>query len=237
MLCLYIAQIAAQIRRKGAVYNFPTLGMLNYQYRFFFLHYDGFIGNSTMLTFDDGPHGHITPLILDVLKNKGAKATFYVIGLKAELHPDIIRRMHAEGHDVASHGWEHPLLTSLSHTAIVASMNRTNDVLRNITGTFPVTMRPPWGKINVGISQLMKTAVSLEPVMWSLDSRDWTRPDPNAMVEDVLGRLRGGDVILCHDIHPGTLEALPQIIEGVQSRGFKLMTLSFALQEARRVWG
>lgn len=129
--------------------------------------------------------------------------------------------------------WEHPLLTSLSPAKIIESLNRTSSVIFNITGTYPLTFRPPWGKINPAISMSIRSNTLMTPVLWSLDSSDWKRPESSVLVSHVVGKVRNGDVILCHDVNPVTLEAMPGIVDGLLARRFHVTTLSFAMERTR----
>jgi peptidoglycan/xylan/chitin deacetylase (PgdA/CDA1 family) len=205
--------VRSQDMRKGAIRSFPEFT------------------NATMLTFDDGPHEIITTLILDILKSKNAKATFYIMGMKAELYPDIIKRMHREGHDVANHGWEHHQLTAMSPSALIESLNRTSHFVVDLVGEATLTIRPPWGKINIDISKRLLTTLGMHPVLWSLDSGDWRRPKIPVLIQDVISKTHRGEIILFHDINPCTLGALPHIIDGIRAKGLNFITLAQAIAQ------
>lgn len=107
----------------------------------------GASGQYVMLTFDDGPHAVLTPKLLDILKEKNAKATFYVMGVKAALHPNILKRMVEEGHEVASHTWNHPIISKIPRENLHQQLARTNKAIKEATGEEPATFRPPYGII------------------------------------------------------------------------------------------
>lgn len=178
------------------------------------------------LTFDDGPHQILTPRLLDILKDKAAKATFFVMGVKAVLHPTILTRMHVEGHEVANHVWDHPVLTKISYEKVHDQLARTNDAIKIATNSVPKVMRPPYGNTNAKLNKYISKEEKLPVIMWSLDTRDWMRPSPDEIVSRVVKKAKSGDIILCHDIHPGTIEAIPRIIDEMHKQGYIFVTVS-----------
>ena len=158
------------------------------------------------LTFDDGPHGTLTPLLLDTLKEKGAKATFFVMGIKIAKHKSIIERAIAEGHEIANHVWNHPVLTKISKEAVFDQLLRTNLAIKEVLNVEPKTMRPPYGNQNGKLNAFIQDKGNLTVIMWSLDTLDWKRPPPQQIIDLTVSKAKSGDIILCHDIHPGTIE-------------------------------
>ena len=158
------------------------------------------------LTFDDGPHGTLTPLLLDTLKEKGAKATFFVMGIKIAKHKSIIERAIAEGHEIANHVWNHPVLTKISKEAVFDQLLRTNLAIKEVLNVEPKTMRPPYGNQNGKLNAFIQDRGNLSVIMWSLDTLDWKRPPPQQIIDLTVSKAKYGDIILCHDIHPGTIE-------------------------------
>ena len=177
-------------------------------------------------TFDDGPHQILTPKLLDIGKAKGARFTFYMMGIKAETHPDIVKRALDEGHEVANHAWDHPILSKISFDEVSKQLRRTNAVLQNATNSTPLTMRPPYGKTNKRLNNHIMTNENLSVVLWSYDVIDWKRPGHAVLLDRVLKNVKAGEVILCHDIHPGTIEAMSYIIDAMQSKGYTFETVS-----------
>ena len=158
------------------------------------------------LTFDDGPHGTLTPQLLDILKTKNAKATFFVMGIKVEKHKGIIERAQSEGHEIANHVWDHPVLTKISFDRVYDQLLRTNNVIQSILSVAPKTMRPPYGNTNPKLNKYIEEKGNLSVIMWSLDTQDWKRPEPQTIIDLTMKKVKVGDIILCHDIHPGTIK-------------------------------
>ena len=148
------------------------------------------------LTFDDGPHQILTPKLLDIAKAKGAKFTFFVMGIKVDMHPDIVKRALEEGHEIANHAWDHPILTKLSLDDVSNQLRRTNKALQHATssssssnGTTPTTMRPPYGNTNKRLNRFINTNENLTVVLWSYDTNDWKRPSPKAIADGIASRV------------------------------------------------
>jgi peptidoglycan/xylan/chitin deacetylase (PgdA/CDA1 family) len=180
------------------------------------------------LTFDDGPHQILTPKLLDIGKAKGARFTFYMMGIKADVHPDIVKRAVDEGHEVANHAWDHPILSKIPLDEVSKQLRRTNDVLKNATNSTstPLTMRPPYGNTNKRLNNHIMSNENLSVVMWSYDALDWKRPGHGVLLTRITTNVKAGDVILCHDIHPGTIQAVPYIIDAMQAKGYTFETVS-----------
>ena len=173
------------------------------------------------LTFDDGPHPELTPRLLDILEREKVRATFFVIGSCAAYRPDIVRRAFAAGHEIGNHTWSHPVLTRVSLAQAAEEISRTDALLNDLTGDIPNTLRPPYGAMNDRLSEL----ASPRPLMlWDVDTLDWkTRSTP--AVERAATTSDGG-IVLLHDIHPTTVEAVPAIIRSFKSRGYRFVTIS-----------
>ena len=178
------------------------------------------------LTFDDGPHKVLTPRLLDVLKDKNAKATFFVMGIKAIMHPTIVKRAHQEGHEIANHAWNHPVMTKISREELSQQLKSTSEAIFNATGAHPKIMRPPYGNTNPDVNNFIYENEHLNVILWSLDTRDWMRPGKEAVISRAVSGSAQGTVILCHDIHPGTIEAIPSIIDSLHKAGFEFKTVS-----------
>lgn len=178
------------------------------------------------LTFDDGPHAILTPLLLDRLNGTNAKVTFFVMGVKVVMHPDIVRRAIMEGHEVANHVWDHPVLTKIPWQDVKDQIMRTSEAVFNISGYTPKSMRPPYGNTNRGLNNRIYSETKLPVIMWSLDTLDWTRPKPVDIIKKIIQKVKPGTIILCHDIHPGTIEAIPEIVQQLQEKGYSFKTVS-----------
>ena len=174
------------------------------------------------LTFDDGPHGTLTPKLLDILKEKKASATFFIMGVKVAKHKSIIERAITEGHEIANHVWNHPVLTKISKEAVFDQLFRTNMAIKEILGLEPKTMRPPYGNTNGKLNAFIQEKGNLSVIMWSLDTLDWKKPPPQQIVDFTVKKVKTGDIILCHDIHPGTIEVPTSNCMIVQSLSLSL---------------
>ena len=187
------------------------------------------------LTFDDGPHPELTPQLLDILRDNGVRATFYVIGRNVTTHPDIARRIVAEGHEIANHSWSHPALTSLGASRLNQEIASTSDAIQRATGRRPTNMRPPYGAINDRVRETILRGHGLDVIMWSCDPLDWKRPGAEVVRQRLVDGATPGGILLAHDIHPGTIEAVPGVIRDLKAKGYGFATVSqlLALRESR----
>lgn len=185
------------------------------------------------LTFDDGPHNTVTPMILDILQGKGVPATFFVLGNRVDFYPELLQRMVAEGHEIGNHSWNHARLTRLSPAEIAAQIERTQEAVYAWTGQRPLVVRPPYGAINSRVSE----AIPMPLVLWSVDTRDWESRDRDQIMAEALTAVHDGAIILFHDLFPSTAEALAEIIDALHRQGYELVTVSQLLGfEDQEVW-
>ncbi|OLN21944.1 hypothetical protein BTO30_12135 [Domibacillus antri] len=173
------------------------------------------------LTFDDGPNPDSTAAILNVLKKYNVRATFYVLGSRVDFYPDLVERMVLEGHEIGSHSWSHKDFTKLSPEEIKMELDRTTAAVETAAGVSPLSVRPPYGATNERVNQIIGTS----PVLWSVDTLDWKNRDPKAITEIVKQNVRNGSVILMHDIHKTTADALEEVIIYLQKQGYELVTV------------
>ncbi|MDJ0822840.1 MAG: polysaccharide deacetylase family protein [Paracoccaceae bacterium] len=178
------------------------------------------------MTFDDGPHPRLTPILLDILKARGLKATFYLIGNRVVAWPDIVRRIVAEGHEIGNHSWSHPDLSRRSDTSVMNEIDRTTDAIFKVAGRPPVTFRPPYGAFTRRQRLMLYEKRNLPTILWSVDPQDWRRPGSNTVARRILKGSRPGAIILSHDIQSGTVKAMPQTLDGLRTRGLRFATIS-----------
>ncbi len=178
------------------------------------------------MTFDDGPHPTLTPKLLDLLRERNVKCTFFVIGKNARAYPQIIQRMIAEGHEVANHTWNHPSLTSLSDAQIRQELRASEDALMAAANYRPHLIRPPYGAINTRIKQLMFAEFGYSTIMWSVDPQDWRRPGASVVTSRLVSGARPGAIMLAHDIHPPTIAAMPAMFDQLIAQGYQFVTVS-----------
>ncbi|HHY93945.1 MAG TPA: polysaccharide deacetylase family protein [Firmicutes bacterium] len=183
------------------------------------------------LTFDISWGQDIPPRVLDALKKEGVKATFFLSGPWASSYPDMVKRIAADGHEIASHGYEHVNLSGYSKEFIADNIRRTHDILVQLTGQQPRCFRPPNGDFN---DLVVTTAAELgyATIIWSLDSLDWKRLSSDEIVKRITTRIKQGDIVLMHasDSAPGTPDAIPGIVQGIRQKGLEMVRLSELLQ-------
>jgi peptidoglycan/xylan/chitin deacetylase (PgdA/CDA1 family) len=185
------------------------------------------------MTFDDGPHGTLTPELLDVLRQRGVKATFFVVGQLVQEYPQIMQRMAAEGHEIANHSWSHPRFTGLSDSAVRSQLARTATAIQGTTGMQPVLMRPPYGALTQRQRRWIHDEFGYKTIMWSVDPLDWKKPGPSVVTQRIVSGAAPGAIILAHDIHPQTVRAMPETLDQLRARGFKFVTVSELLAMER----
>jgi peptidoglycan/xylan/chitin deacetylase (PgdA/CDA1 family) len=183
-------------------------------------------GNYVALTFDDGPHPQNTPRLLDILRARNVKATFYVIGRSVDLYPQVLRRTVAEGHEIGNHSHTHRLLSKLSDSEVRNEMSRCRDAVARAAGVRMRTMRPPYGGLLQRQRELVHAEFGYPTILWAVDPLDWKRPGPGVVTSRILGGTTAGSIILAHDLHAQTVDAMPATIDGLLRRGFKFVTVS-----------
>lgn len=180
------------------------------------------------LTFDDGP-GPYTARLLDTLKARGARATFFMLGENVHAHRDVVRRMAMEGHEVANHSWSHPDLTTLPAAEVRSQIRRTQQAIKDASGVAPTLTRPPYGATNEQVGR----AVGMPLIMWSVDTLDWRHRSAARDARVGIKEPERGGVVLYHDIHKPTVDAIPEVVDGLKKRGFTLVTVTELFQGER----
>jgi peptidoglycan-N-acetylglucosamine deacetylase len=185
------------------------------------------------LTFDDGPAGRFTEQVLDILREHHVPATFFVCGRNVETHPDLLRRIVAEGHEVGNHTYSHPFVYFKSRRRIAAEIDRTQAIIEGAVGFRPSIFRPPYGARWFGlVPTLLERDMHL--ILWSATGYDWKK-DVQGIVDSALQELKPGAVILLHDgretrsdaeiDRSRTVQALPMILAGARQRGYTFAPL------------
>ncbi len=177
------------------------------------------------LTFDDGPHHSLTPEILNILRDEGAKGTFFVVGNRAETYPDLISQIAAEGHDIGNHTWNHLSLAKNTTETGLKSLRKTNDLITGLTGKRCNIVRPPYGATSARVRSMLQDN-GWHQILWDSDSRDWQNKNPDVILYRVMKSLEPGGIILFHDIHPGAAKMLPTLIRALKSEGYRCVTIS-----------
>jgi peptidoglycan-N-acetylglucosamine deacetylase len=184
------------------------------------------------LTFDDGPNATLTPKLLDLLAAHQMKATFFVVGQNAADHPDILRRAIREGHEIANHSWSHPNLARMSDESVRRELQKTDDAIFAAIGKHPTLLRPPYGSMTARQKRWIHDDFGYRIIIWDVDPLDWKRPGPSVVCNRILKETRAGSIVLAHDIHPPTIEAMPATFDQLDRKGFKSVTVSELLAMA-----
>lgn len=175
------------------------------------------------ITFDDGPNGATTPVLLDGLKERGVRATFFVVGENIEkgANRDMIERMYEEGHLIGNHTYSHADLASLSPEQAKAELDRADQIIEAITGEKPWIVRAPYGRLPDGMEEDAHRLY----VKWTVDPLDWKVGDAGIVADSVTRQAGEGDIILLHDCYASSVEAALRIIDGMQEQGYEFVTV------------
>jgi peptidoglycan-N-acetylglucosamine deacetylase len=195
-------------------------------------------GDCVALTFDDGPDPVFTPKLLDLLRDAGVKATFFVVGKRVDQNPEIVRRAWSEGHLIANHTWSHrALFCFLTPGRLRSEIGRGSESISRSCGYRPRHFRSPVGLRHPLLAPYLKEA-GLDYISWSIRTRDTLTADSTVLTQRILSEVTGGDIILLHDRLPrGTdvmLEALPRIIAELKKRGFQFVLVGSREQVGER---
>ncbi len=182
-------------------------------------------GKMVALTFDDGPHPSYTPKLLKILKDNDVKATFFVLGSRIAEYPKIAVQIHKEGHLIGNHSYSHPFYKKISHEKVDKEVLKTNDIIKKTTGIKNIKYhRPPYGSLpKYYITKAEDEEFYI--VMWSVDSKDYQGHSADYTLDKVLKHVRGGDVMLFHDIHATTLQVIEELIPILKKAGYKFVLL------------
>lgn len=178
------------------------------------------------ITFDDGPHGTNTPRLLDMLKQRKLRATFFMVGQCVAEYPAIVKRMVAEGHEVANHSWSHPQLSSMTEASVREQLQKTHDAIIAACGVAPKTMRPPFGAFTARQRAWSHGEWGYRCILWDVDPLDWKVRNAEHVKNEILKRAVPGSIILAHDIHKTTIDAMPETLDGLLAKGFKFATVT-----------
>ncbi|MEY8755371.1 polysaccharide deacetylase family protein [Peribacillus frigoritolerans] len=180
------------------------------------------------LTFDDGPEDIYTPQILDILRQKSVKATFFVVGKQAREYPELLKQIYREGHAIGNHTWDHQHLPDLTNQQLIENVQFTTAEIEKITGLKTDLFRPPYGEIQDQQVALLNNR-GYRSIMWTADTMDWS----GVSAEDIQSRVKKnaspGVIVLQHNYHASgkfeTVKALPQIIDQLRAQGYEFVTV------------
>lgn len=182
------------------------------------------------LTFDDGPNQKLTPHLLDLLAEHHIHVTFFVVGENAVQYPEILQRAVREGHEIGNHSWSHPNLAKMSDENVRSQIKRTEEVITSAIGSRPILFRPPYGSVTAHQKHFIHDELGYEIILWEVDPLDWKNPGPNVVSSRILKETRPGSIVLVHDIHAQTIQAMPATLTELEAKGFKFVTVSELLK-------
>lgn len=172
-------------------------------------------------TFDDGPHPVWTEKLLDGLKERGIRVTFFVIGQSAEEHPELIQRMLEDGNQVGNHTYSHVQLTACKTDQALEEIQKTQEVIYDATGFQPRYIRPPFGSWN----EVLQDKTNLQSVLWDVDPYDWKVQNTDIIVQRILEQTEDGSIILLHDVYEESVEAALKVADIFLERGYRFCTV------------
>lgn len=183
---------------------------------------EGQEGKCVALTFDDGPDDEYTKQLLDGLKERGVHATFFLMGQNISGNEELVRRMQQEGHLIGNHSYSHLQLSKVGADKVCQGVEKTSEIIKDITGVSPQYVRPPYGDW----SEELECRVEMTAVLWSVDSLDWKLQNRGQIVKRVLKETENGDIILMHDIFPTSVTAALDIVDALTAEGYTFVTVN-----------
>ena len=179
------------------------------------------------LTFDDGPNSLYTEQLLEGLKERGVRCSFFLLGQRVEENRELVRRMYEEGHLLGNHSYNHLVLNRLTDAEACRQVEKTSRILEEITGEPTTYLRPPYGEWKEELDK----RVSMIPVLWSVDSLVWSLKNTEAVLKRVTSSVRDGDIILMHDDYATSVEAALKIVDQLQEEGYEFVTVDELILE------
>lgn len=173
------------------------------------------------LTFDDGPHPYYTEQLLKGLKERDAKATFFITGQNVEAYPEIVLEIYKDGHLIGNHTYHHTQLTSGNVESFKSEIIKTNEAIKEVTGEDTIYVRPPYGSWN----KEFEKELNMFPVLWTIDPLDWCSSDVSCIVNTVCAKAGENDIILMHDQYKTTVTAALEIVDRLKAEGYEFVTV------------
>ena len=174
-----------------------------------------------MTSADDGPNPDYTEMLLAGLKERGVKATFFLLGKEVVKYPEIVEKIHEDGHLIGTHSFEHVNLSNLSDKAAMEQVDKTNAAIHEITGEYPEYIRPPFGCWKCNLDYETK----MIEVLWDVDPLDWKTSNSDVIAKRVVDKVGENDIILLHDASKSSVKAAFKIIDELQREGYTFVTV------------
>ncbi len=182
------------------------------------------------MTVDDGPHGRYTPQLLKMLRDRNIRATFFILGECAAQRPDVLAQIDADGHEIGNHSWSHPNLRRASKERVREQLQKTDDVIFQVTNKNCKLFRPPYGSFSDAQKKWVNEEFGYTTILWSVDPLDWKKPGPSVVTRRIVSHTGKGSIVLAHDIHAGTVAAMPSTFDQLLAKGYKFVTVSELLK-------
>ena len=181
--------------------------------------------NKISITFDDGPTNGVTDLILDELRARSIRASFFMVGSRILSSPNLAKRVLAEGHEICNHTYNHLQLKGLNDDQIQQELLGTQQVMVEVMGCHTLWFRPPYGALNSTQLEMIEK-LGFKVVLWDVDSLDWSQPGEDRIVENIRTQTKSGSIILCHDLYLQTASSTGPVLDLLLRDGFIFETLS-----------
>lgn len=179
------------------------------------------------LTFDDGPHSVYTKILLEGLKERGVKATFFLVGKNIPGNEELVRQMKEDGHLIGNHTYDHVKIKGMKAEEACSQLVRTSELVKSITGEDTEYVRPPFGEWDTSL----ECGIAMFPVLWNIDPLDWTTENTDQVVRKVVSGAGEDDIILLHDIFDSSVKAALRIVDELQAKGYEFVTVDKLILE------
>lgn len=176
------------------------------------------------LSFDDGPSPEYTQQVLDLLAEYDCKGTFFMVGASMEQFPELVKTVYDSGNEVGLHTWGHNELNEMSGDAVLHNLEKCQQIVLEQTGTTARWLRPPYGRVGPSTYSACNV-LGMYIATWTIDSRDWETQNPERIYNEVISQLHNGAIILFHDTHEATPEALKTILPEIKAQGYQVLTV------------
>lgn len=177
------------------------------------------------LTFDDGPSAIWTPQLLKLLASRQVKATFFMTGANVQAHPEMVKMEAAQGHEIGSRSWENAS-QKLKDDQFLPQLQKADNAIKTVIGRSPVLLRPPMGALDPSQAKWVNDKLGYQIILGNIDAVEMKEPTPAALAAAVVAKAQAGSIIIASDTHSALVQAMPLVIDGLQAKGYKFVTVS-----------